>query len=252
MFIEPEEAFGIIKRHWTEWDSNVKPEKYIIGISGGVDSTCAAALACKLFGKDKVIGVSLPCNGQKDMQDVDKVFTHLGIKRITIDIGEAFDSLKTSIAVNGLAPTHQCVTNMPARLRMAALFGVAQCLNGVVVNTCNRSEDIVGYSTLFGDDAGCYSPLKNLTKTEVQKLAFWLIVPANLAYKTPVDGLQDKTDEESLGFTYAELDTYIRGDAIRTDVKQKIDALHAKNKFKLDIINIPGPKFNAADAFNYR
>jgi len=251
MFIEPEEAFETIKRHWTNWDADVKPEKYIIGISGGVDSTCAAALACKLFGKDKVVGVSLPCNGQRDMQDVDKVFTHLGIKRITVDIGEAVDSVKTCIAAEGIAPTVQCTTNMPARLRMATLFAVAQCLKGVVVNTCNRSEDIVGYSTLFGDDAGCYSPLKNLVKSEVQKLAFWLIVPANLAYKTPIDGLQAKTDEENLGFTYAELDKYIRGGVISTDIKQKIDAMHKKNKFKLEIINIPGPKFNVVDVFKH-
>ena len=251
MFIDPEEAFQTIKRHWTEWDSIVKPEKYVIGISGGVDSTCAAALACKLFGRDRVVGVSLPCNGQKDMQDVDKVFTHLGIKRITIDIGEVFDSLKTSIAVAGLQPTVQCTTNMPARLRTTTLFGIAQCMNGVVVNTCNRSENIVGYSTLFGDDAGCYSPLKNLTKTEVQKLAFWLIVPANLAYKTPVDGLQDKTDEENLGFTYVDLDTCIRGGVINTDVKKKIDALYKKNRFKLEIVRVPGPTFNVTDTFTF-
>ena len=130
-FIEPKQAFNYIKNDWKKWvkeEFNKDDLKWVIGISGGIDSTCVAALACKIFGKENVIGVSLPCDGQKDIEDVDKVFNHLGIKRITIDIGDAFSSLKQGLENNCIEPSYDCKTNMPARLRMTALYGVAQSI----------------------------------------------------------------------------------------------------------------------------
>lgn len=241
----PELAFGVIRPRWQEWDAQVKPKTYVIGISGGIDSTCVAALACKIFGKDRVVGVSLPCDGQSDMEDVNKAFAWLGIRRLTLDIGDAFASLKNGIENNGVELTDVCKTNMPARLRMTALYGVAQCLGGVMVNTCNLTEDIVGYSTLYGDNAGSYAPISKLTKTEVIQIAKWLGVPENLANKTPIDGLQPLTDEEKLGITYAKVDDLIRstGPVSEAD-KAKVFELYTKNKFKLEIVNIPGPKFD--------
>ena len=246
----PELAFDVIKSHWTVWDNDVKPKSYAIGISGGIDSTCVAALACKIFGKEKVVGVSLPCNGQKDMADVDKVFEWLGIKRLTIDIGDAFASLKTGIENNGVEFTDVCVTNMPARLRMTTLYGVAQCLGGVMVNTCNLSEDIVGYSTFGGDNMGSYAPIKNLTKSEVKILTKWLGVPDHLVNKIPIDGLQPLSDEEKLGFTYERLDKLIRcQDTSDIAFNDMIYKIFIKNKFKTDIINIPGPEFKELSNF---
>ena len=241
----PELAFGVIRPRWQEWDAQVKPKTYVIGISGGIDSTCVAALACKIFGKDRVVGVSLPCDGQSDMEDVNKAFAWLGIRRLTLDIGDAFASLKNGIENNGVDLTDVCKTNMPARLRMTALYGVAQCLGGVMVNTCNLTEDVVGYSTLYGDNAGSYAPISKLTKTEVIQIAKWLGVPENLANKTPIDGLQPLTDEEKLGITYAKIDDLIRstGPVSEAD-KAKVFELYTKNKFKLEIVNIPGPKFD--------
>ena len=241
----PELAFGVFRPRWHEWDAQVKPKTYVIGISGGIDSTCVAALACKIFGKDRVVGVSLPCDGQSDMEDVNKAFAWLGIRRLTLDIGDAFASLKNGIENNGVDLTDVCKTNMPARLRMTALYGVAQCLGGVMVNTCNLTEDVVGYSTLYGDNAGSYAPISKLTKTEVIQIAKWLGVPENLANKTPIDGLQPLTDEEKLGITYAKIDDLIRstGPVSEAD-KAKVFELYTKNKFKLEIVNIPGPKFD--------
>ena len=241
----PKQAYKEIEAHWHDWDVHVKPKTYVIGISGGIDSTCVTALACKIFGKDKVVGVSLPCDGQKDIEDVNKVFAWLGIRRLTIDIGDAFASLKNGIENNGVELTDVCKTNMPARLRMTALYGVAQCLGGVMVNTCNLTEDVVGYSTLYGDNAGSYAPISKLTKTEVIQVAKWLGVPENLANKTPIDGLQPLTDEEKLGITYAKVDDLIRstGPVSEAD-KTKVFELYTKNKFKLELVNIPGPKFN--------
>lgn len=241
----PELAFKTIEQHWKAWDSEVNPKTYVIGISGGIDSTCVAALACKIFWKDRVLGVSLPCDGQKDMSDVDKVFELLGIKRITIDIGDMLASGLESLENQALEITDVCKTNMPARLRMVMLYGVAQCTGGVMVNTCNRSEGILGNDTLFGDDCGSYSPLGSLTKTEVKALAGWLGVPAELVEKIPVDGLQPLSDEERLGITYAKVDSYLRSTAsVALSEEALILDKFTKNKFKLEIVRVPGPDFS--------
>ena len=246
-FIKPNVTFTCIKEHWTNWAKNEFARddlKWVIGISGGIDSTCVAALACKIFGKENVIGVSLPCDGQKDMEDVDMVFDHLKIKRITIDIGDAFAALKQGIENNCIELSYDCKTNMPARLRMTTLYGVAQCVNGIVLNTCQLTEDVLGYATLYGDNAGSYAPIKGLTKTEVKMLATWLAVPEELVIKTPIDGLQPLSDEEKLGLKYDDVDKYIRhiGETNR-DVEQLIMQKFVKNRFKLDIVKIPGPEF---------
>lgn len=241
---KPSEAFDCIKDHWQTWDAKVDPKAYVVGISGGIDSTCVATLACKIFGKDRVVGVSLPCDGQADMPDVDKVFDHLGIKRVTIDIDDAFFSLKIGIENNGIDLTDVCTTNMPARLRMTTLYGVAQCLGGVIVNTCNRSESVLGNDTLFGDDCGSYGPIQALTKTEVKALAAWFGIPNDLVNKTPIDGLQPLSDEDRLGITYAEVDQYIRsiGNASSSIESIVLDKFN-RNKFKMEIVKVPGPKF---------
>ena len=240
----PEQAFKTIEDHWKDWDTQVKPKTYVIGISGGIDSTCVAALACRIFGKARVVGVSLPCNGQKDINDVNTVFEYLGIKRITIDIGNAFTSLKNGIDSNNVKLTDVCKTNMPARLRMTALYGVAQCLGGVMVNTCNRSESVLGNDTLFGDDCGSYGPIQKLTKTEVKRIAAWLGVPENLVNKTPIDGLQPLSDEDRLGITYAKVDDYIRSTgSVSAAEESLILEKFIKNKFKMEIVRVPGPDF---------
>lgn len=133
---------------------------------------------------------------------------------------------------------------MPARLRMTALFGIAQCFGSAVLNTCNRSESIVGYDTLFGDSCGSYAPLKMLTKTEVRELALWIGVPSHLAYKIPIDGLQPLTDEQKFGFSYSELDMFIRhaGEVSQKTADKIVDMYH-QNKFKLEMVNVPGPSF---------
>ena len=247
VFIKPEVAYAAIRKDLLAWDAKIKPAKYVVGISGGVDSSCVAALAAKLFGKDMVIGVTMPNGIQRDIDCSMKLIKHLGIKHVDINIAIAVNDLQVSIDKNGLTLSELCITNMPARIRMTALFGVAQCCNGIVLNTCNRSESVVGYDTLFGDSCGSYAPVKWLVKTEVRELAKWLGVPEDLAYKTSVDGLQPLTDEEKFGFTYEALDKYIRcGKLADVATAAKIESMYMSNKFKLQIINVPGPQFKFA------
>ena len=240
----PEAAYKKIEKHWQIWHANVKPQYYIVGMSGGIDSSCVAALACKIFGKEHVVGVSLPCDGQSDMWAVDKIFNHLGIKRIDIDIGDAFANLKTKIENNGLYLTDICTTNMPARLRMTTLFGVAQCMNGIVVNTCNRSESVLSNDTLFGDDCGSYAPIQRLTKTEVKAIAAWLGIPQDLVEKTPIDGLQPLSDEDRIGIKYDTVDAYLRSTRSTNDKdRDLILSKFVSGKFKMETVHIAGPEF---------
>lgn len=242
------DVFDIIKNDWLDFAEAVGTNKFILGISGGIDSTTVAALACKIFGKENVYGLSMPCDGQKDIDDVNKVFEHLGIKRFDFDIGDANRSVINGVENNGIDVSNQTKTNLPARLRMASVYAFAQSLNAIVLNTCNLSEDILGWNTFGGDNIGSYAPLRHLTKTEVRKLAIWLNIPSALVSKTPIDGLQSKSDEENFGFTYAEFDDYLRTGNVSFKLANKSKDMYLRNKFKLDIVDLPGPKF---DFLNY-
>ena len=208
----------------------------VVAISGGKDSSVVAALCTEALGKDRVIGVLLPKGEQFDIDISQALVAHLGIRNYTINIKDCFDGLfsqlQESLGAQNIQP--QTVTNLPARLRMAATYAVAQSCNGRVANTCNLSEDWVGYATRYGDGAGDFSPLSNLTVQEVKAVGRELGLPSMFVDKTPIDGLQPKTDEENLGFTYAVLDRYIRtGQIDDEETKKRIDHLHAINQFKL-------------------
>ncbi|MBP5379990.1 MAG: NAD(+) synthase, partial [Ruminococcus sp.] len=185
--------------------------KAVIGISGGKDSSVAAAVCVKALGKDRVIGVLMPQGEQADISYSHLLVNTLGIKSYTINIGETVSAFMDELKKH-MEPSNQAVVNTPARVRMTTLYAVAACHNGRVVNTCNLSEDWVGYSTKFGDAAGDFSPLSDLTVTEVLQVGEHLGLPNELVHKVPIDGLCGKTDEENLGFTYAMLDKYIRGE----------------------------------------
>ena len=206
----------------------------VIGISGGKDSSVAAALCVEALGKDRVIGVLMPCGEQADIDCALALVDYLGMQRYIVNIKDAVDG------VTGAIPfelSKQSTTNLPARIRMATLYAVSQSCNGRVVNTCNLSEDWVGYSTRYGDAAGDFSPLSRLTVTEVKAIGRLLGLPAFLVDKVPIDGLSGKTDEENLGFTYAALDRYIREGVIDDEeAKAKIDRLHRLNLFKLQLM----------------
>ena len=218
--------------------------KAIIGISGGKDSTIAAALCVEALGADRVIGVLMPNISQADIADSAKVCSILGIESHLIDIGQAYNSISMQIASSFYANDEQplgtvwnnkmFITNTPARLRMTTLYAVAALYsNSRVVNTCNRSEDYVGYSTKYGDAAGDFSPLGNLTVREVLEIGDELGLPEHLVHKAPSDGMCGKTDEDNLGFTYEQLDDHILGTAaVDEKIVEKIEGLHKATRHK--------------------
>lgn len=210
----------------------------VIAISGGKDSSVVAALCTEALGKDRVFGVLLPNGEQADIDASKLLVAHLDINYTIINIKGSFDGMMKEIENKLDCPmSRQTVTNLPARLRMAATYAVAQSMNGRVANTCNLSEDWVGYSTRYGDAAGDFSPLAHLTVQEVLAIGEELGLPKELVYKTPIDGLSGLSDEENLGFTYVALDKYIRtGICEDVETKDKIDAKRKNNKFKLALM----------------
>ena len=218
----------------------------IVGISGGKDSTVVAALCVEALGKDRVIGVMMPNGVQSDLDDSYSVCKYLDIPCMTANIELIYHEFKKTIEHNDanwfngkwriLIPdglSDQSKINLPPRIRMAVLYAVAQSLNGRVANTCNLSEEYVGYSTRWGDNVGDFSPLRWLTATQVVELGHELGLPKNLIDKAPADGLTGKTDEDVLGFTYKELDEYIEtGRCENKEAKEKIDRANRKNRFK--------------------
>ena len=210
----------------------------VIGISGGKDSSVAAAVCAKALGRDRVIGVLMPQGEQADISYSHLLVDTLGIRSYTINIGDTVKAFMNELKKH-VEPSNQAIVNTPARIRMTTLYAVAACHNGRVVNTCNLSEDWVGYSTKYGDAAGDFSPLSDLTVTEVLQVGEVLGLPNELVHKVPIDGLCGKTDEENLGFTYAMLDKYIRGEddlSSVPDIKEKIDRLHRANLHKLQLM----------------
>lgn len=237
-----------ITKECIEWirdffDKNGKGCNAVVGISGGKDSSTVAALCAEALGKDRVIGVLMPCGEQHDIDMAYMLVNHLGIKHYTVNVKDAVEGTLNALPKD-MEITAQTKTNLPARIRMAALYAVAQSCNGRVANTCNLSEDWVGYSTRYGDAAGDFSPLSHITVTEIREMGYYLGLPRELVEKTPIDGLSGKTDEDNLGFTYEELDKYIRQGILPDEkTKELIDTKHKNNLFKLELMPSFKPKF---------
>lgn len=240
----------MLKDRVIEWTRNYLNSfggntKAVIGISGGKDSTIAAKICVEAVGADRVIGVRMPQHTQHDIDVSEKVCKWLGIKSYEVNIGDAYDTLSKTIEdATGMNTSEGYVyySNTPARLRMATLYGIAALVGDArVVNTCNRSEDYVGYSTKFGDSAGDFSPLMTLTVREVKTVGYQLGIPDKWVDKKPEDGLSGRTDEDNLGFTYDTLDDYLLyGIKPEPAILEKIEMMHTANMHKL----LPMPHFD--------
>lgn len=250
-----------LKDECVEWIRNWFAENgpdcnAIVGISGGKDSTVVAALCAEALGKDRVIGVLMPNGEQKDIDDAYKAVTSLGVNFIVQDISSAYDSIVNMMkyprkgTLEPLVVSKQTRINLAPRLRMATLYAISQSTNGRVANTCNLSEEYIGYSTRWGDNVGDFAPLRWLTCSQVIEVGEMLGLPKELIYKSPADGLTGKTDEDVFGFSYDDLDEYIEtSECSNFEAQAKIEALHEKNLFKeMDCI----PAFEPQWIFEYR
>lgn len=224
-------------RDWFE--RNGKGCNAIIGISGGKDSSVAAALCVEALGKERVIGVLMPNGEQHDIDMAYLLVHHLGIEHYVVNIKDGYDGLLRSVEEAIGEASSDTKINLAPRIRMATLYAVCQSRNGRVVNTCNLSEDWVGYSTRYGDSVGDFSPLSMICVREVKAIGRELGLPEELIEKVPIDGLCGLTDEDKLGFTYETLDKYIRdGVEPEPETKARIDRLYALNRFKVRFMDV--------------
>lgn len=253
-----------LTRNCVNWTKSILEKnhqtKVVIGISGGKDSSVVAAICAKAIDPENVIGVMMPCGIQKDIGDSQKLIDFLGIKSTTVNIGNAFNDLCNAINL-GVELSYDTKTNLPARLRMSTLYAVAQTVGGFVANTCNLSEDYApgGYATLFGDNAGSFAPIQDMTVSEVIEVGEDLGLPYNLLHKTPIDGLQPLSDEEKIakqtgikGWTYARFDKLIRGEK-HDFTPEEVEILRKgaqAGKFKRDIVQIPKFKTHRPNIFD--
>ena len=226
------------------FEENGKGCNAVLGISGGKDSSVVAALLVEALGKDRVIGVLMPNGEQADIDMAKLLVNHLGIKHYVVNIKEAYDGIINAFPED-LEMSNQTKINLAPRLRMSTVYAVSQSVNGRVANTCNLSEDWVGYSTRYGDSVGDFSPCSHFTVQEVKEIGRMLGLPEALIEKAPSDGLCGKTDEDNLGFTYAVLDKYIRtGEIDDEETKKLIDRKHKMNLFKLEVMPSYEPKWD--------
>ena len=217
--------------------------KAVIGISGGKDSTIAAALLVRALGSERVIGVMMPEGTQKDIHDSQEVCDILDIEAYTINIGDAVQALygglipvRAQSEIDGPLPAI-VTTNTPARIRMATLYAVAGLVGGRVINTGNKSELYIGYTTKYGDLAGDFAIFKDYCVREVLEIGDNLDeLPAHLVHKAPGDGMSGKTDEDNTGIPYDVLDAYLLDEVIpEYDILRKIEERHTRNLHKRDI-----------------
>jgi NAD+ synthase len=219
----------------------------VVGISGGKDSSVVAALLTEALGRGRVVGVLMPNGIQPDIADSEEIVNLLGIPNVTVNIMDGFNGMSAAInealATGGVPGTSKMSRdseiNLAPRLRMSTLYAIAQALpnGGRVANTCNRSEDYIGYSTKYGDAAGDFTILSNLLVHEVIQIGEVLGLPERLTKKTPSDGLSGMSDEDKIGFTYATLDHYIlTGECPDEAIKAKIDRMHRLNLHKLRLM----------------
>ena len=238
VFNAKEERERVVQWIKTWFEMNGPGCNAVIGLSGGKDSTIVAALCAEALGKDRVIGVALPDHGQT-LNGADLIAEHLGIKFMVMPIENITGSFY-GLLENGKTWSEQSQQNIPPRIRMTMLYAISQTFNGRVADTCNLSENYIGYCTIFGDCAGAFSPLGKLTVSEVYAIGDEMGLPYEWVHKTPDDGLPHSSpDEEKLGFTYEALDKYIRENVEpEPETKEKIDRMHKTSQFKRDTVRI--------------
>lgn len=209
--------------------------RVVLGISGGKDSSVAAALCARALGAENVYGVMLPDGEQTDIADSRRVCESLGIHRRTVNIGAmhralhaAIDASALNVGAFGLEYHRESDINVGPRLRMTTLRYIAQALGAFLCGTGNLSEATVGYCTKDGDTSCDFNPLGRLTSLEVVAVGLTMDeLPRALVEKTPTDGLSGKSDEERLGVTYRQIHDFIR---LGTSGDADVDAVIAQKE----------------------
>jgi len=210
----------------------------VIGISGGIDSAVACALAVKAVSAQRVTGVSMPIasNSKEDADDAKLLCEQLGVKLMTVPLEKVHGVFLNTENITKEPPI--LAGNVAARLRMTALYNIAAAKNALVCGTSNKTEYMIGYSTKWGDGAADIQPLLHLYKRDIYRIATELNIPQSIINKAPSAGFfSGQTDETEIGLTYEELDTALinledNGFKPETEVESKVLSLIKSSEHK--------------------
>ena len=213
---------------------------YVLGLSGGVDSSLVAAIARKAVGKDKLFCYALDIDSNPaDVEDAKKVADELDLNLEVINLSKTYHSYLDDL--HGEEFIRLTKSNLKVRMRMVALFAFAQEKAGLVLGTDNMDERYVGYFTKYGDGAADVLPIVYLTKKEVREAAELYGLSSLLANRVPSAGLfEGQTDETEMGVKYEDLDNYLLGGKVEKSVEERIEHLHRISEHKR--VPIPTPK----------
>ena len=216
-------------------------EKYILGISGGVDSSLCAVLAKNAVGKERLHCVIIPIESlPEDQEDAIKLASEYDLHYTIVDASESFREYVKEFQRNGLSLDKSTLGNLKARMRMSILYAIAQHEKGLVIGTDNADERYVGYYTKWGDGACDILPIAHLVKGEVVEASKILGMSPALAERVPSAGLyQGQTDEKELGVSYKELDAFVLGKKVSAASKKRIQYLHKISAHKRKKIPTP-------------
>ncbi len=229
-----------IEKFLQEYLESSHLKAYVLGLSGGVDSSLVAAIARKAVGKDKLYCYAIDIESNKaDIEDAKQVAKELDLNLEVISLTETYKNyLKELGGENFIRLTK---SNLKVRMRMVALFAYAQEHSGLVLGTDNMDERYVGYFTKYGDGAADLLPIVYLTKGEVREAAKLYGLSSLLANRTPSAGLfEGQTDESEMGISYEDLDNFLLGKKVDKSVEERINHLHKISEHKR--IDIPTPK----------
>lgn len=230
-----------IEKFLKEYLESNKMDSYVLGLSGGVDSSLVAAIARKAVGKDRLYCYAIDIESNpKDVEDAKKVAKELDLNLEVINLSDTYRSYLKSLSGEDFIRLTK--SNLKVRMRMVALFAYAQEKKGLVLGTDNADERYVGYFTKYGDGAADVLPIVHLTKQEVRDAAKLYGVSEILANRVPSAGLfEGQTDEKEMGLTYKDLDDFLLGKEIDPKVKERIEYLHKISEHKRKAIPEPIP-----------
>ena len=216
-------------------------DMYVLGLSGGVDSSLVAALARNAVGKEKLMCIMMPIeSNEADLNDAKEVAKQLDLNYIVIDGTKIYETAMNEFLSAGVELDRPTLSNLKVRIRMCILYAYAQKHRGLVLGTDNKDERYTGYFTKYGDGGVDLLPIVHLVKKEVIEGCKIYGLSKELAERTPSAGLfEGQTDEKEMGVTYQDLDNYLLGKKIDEKVIERIEYLHKISEHKR--VDIPTP-----------
>ena len=236
-----EEYLNVIEKFLEDYLNSSKMDTYVLGLSGGVDSSLCAALAKNAVGKDKLMCIMMPiASNPADLNDALHLAKTLDLNYIVVDATKTYETYLEDLKNSGIFLKRDTISNLKARIRMSILYAYAQEHRGLVIGTDNKDEKFTGYFTKHGDGAADIFPVAHLLKEEVVQASKILGVPTHLAERVPTAGLfEGQTDETEMGVTYKDLDNYLKGNKVPEEVEKRILYLHKISAHKRDAVPMP-------------